>query len=997
MLAASVFDPLTGTLNVTATNSAGETLRITKGSSGETLLNGIAIRTNGTTIAASKVNRLMIDGGAGADVIDLNGITDTSFAKLNAATPGRIQVFGQGGNDTLIGSVLADQLNGGDGLDHLRAGSGNDLLDGGTGRDLLFGDAGDDSLGGGDDRDILVGGAGRDSLDGGAEDDILIAGTTQFASNDPLWTTIRNLWTSNQEYHARVTQLITPSAGARLRVEGLVPLTSATQASVSDDATPDTLTGGDGRDWFFRVEDVLFGGNDTTTDRNRTEAENGALPIVIGGSGQPHGALELVPLDAVTHTVAQSGSWSDSATWDNGRIPASGANIFIPADTVLTIDGDIAARIKTIRAAGTLRFDTTRNTTLRVDTIVVEHDGCLEIGTPNQPVPANVRARVVITNDGPIDRIRDPFALGRGILVLGCIELNGAETTHVATLASPLVATAREIVLSQIPINWKVGDRLVIAGTTSAANQDEVRTIQAINGNRVTVAALSFAHAAPKVGLEVHVVNLTRNVVIESEATAVDRRGHIMIHHSHESNIAFVELDRLGRTDKRIRLNDTILNQLDQIVPGTGTNQRGRYSIHFHRNGVGPGSEPVEVRGSVVTDDVGWGYANHSSNVNFINNVAYNVAGTAFMTEAGDEIGSFDGNVAIRGSGSGEDLNARFDLQDFGHEGNGFWFQGAGVSVTNNVAIGQAGHGFIWYTRGLFEPDLQKSDSPTDVSTKFLGSNVSDPRIAAGAEKIEVYDVPITNFRHNIAYANQWGVSLTYVLFRFRQDAARPRHDVGNTIDGLVLWNNVRGLNAYYVANATFRNITVVGTAGVREFGIKAHLNSRDLVFENISVEGYNVGISMPRAGSNVLRNATLKNTNNIWVQSHFARPPIGDETASAPPPHIVLIEGDIRFTGSRNIVLESSYHQREATFAGVFVPDVVTLNFGPYHNQRVYYAGQGATVVPFPAPLKALPAAYVGLTNQQLMTRFGIAIGGAIRPTNAVTKPGIIGGFVAP
>ena len=997
LLAATVFDPAIGALTVTATNPAGETLRITRASRGETLLNGVAVRHNGVSVAASTVSRLIVEGVAGPDTIDLTGVTVEGFPRLNAITPDRIQAFGRGGDDTLIGSPMADQLHGDDGLDFVRAAAGNDAIDGGNDQDVLFGEVGHDTLSGGDGRDILVGATGSDNLSGGNDDDILIAGTSTIASTDPTWATIRNLWKSNAHYHTRVTQLITPNAGARLRVEGPVPLTTAAQGSVRDDETPDSLTGGDGRDWFFRVEDFLFGGYDTATDRNRTEAENNALPIVAGTSPTFHGTLDLVPMDAVTHTVATSGSWSDAATWVNGQVPTAGANLFIPADMILTVDGDIAARVKTIRAEGTVRFDTTRNTTLRVDTLVVDHDGCLEMGTPDQPMPANVTARILITDTGLIDRVKDPFALGRGIIALGCVELNGAETTHAVTIVGPLAAKAREIALSQVPINWKVGDRLVIAGTTSAGNQDEVRAIQAINGNRVTVASLSFAHTAPKAGLAVHVVNLTRNVRIESEATAVDRRGHFMIHHSHDSNISFAEFNRLGRTDKRIRLNDTILDDNGNILPGTGTNQRGRYSVHFHRNGVGPDSEPVVVRGSVVTDDPGWGYTNHSSNVDFINNVAFNVAGTAFMTEAGDEIGSFDGNVAIRGSGSGDDLNSRFDLQDFGHEGNGFWFQGAGVSVTNNITIGQLGHGFIWYTRGLFEPDLQKNDSPADVSTKFLGTNVSDPRIAAGAEKVEVYDVPITDFRNNIAYACQWGVSMTYVLFRFRLDLARPRHDVGNTIDGLTLWNNVRGLNAYYVANATFRNITVVGTSGVREFGIKAHLNSRDLVFENINVEGYSVGISMPRAGSNVLRNATLKNTTNILVQSHLARPPVGDETAAAPPPHVVLIEGDIRFTGKRNIVLESSYFQREATFAGVFAPDIVTLNFGPYQNRRVYFAGQSATAIPFRAQEKALPPEYVRLTNQQLLTRFGISIGGSIRPANAIAKPGIIGGFVAP
>ena len=110
MLAAATFETLTGTLRITATNSAGETLKITKGSRGETLLNGNAIRPNGTTIATSTVSQLVIDGGAGPDVIDLTGVTTSTFSRLNVATPGRIQVFGHDGNDTLIGTALADRL-----------------------------------------------------------------------------------------------------------------------------------------------------------------------------------------------------------------------------------------------------------------------------------------------------------------------------------------------------------------------------------------------------------------------------------------------------------------------------------------------------------------------------------------------------------------------------------------------------------------------------------------------------------------------------------------------------------------------------------------------------------------------------------------------------------------------------------------------------------------------------------------------------------------------
>ena len=83
-------------------------------------------------------------------------------------------------------------------------------------------------------------------------------------------------------------------------------------------------------------------------------------------------------------------------------------------------------------------------------------------------------------------------------------------------------------------------------------------------------------------------------------------------------------------------------------------------------------------------------------------------AGAAFATEVGDEIGGFYGNIAIGSTGSGQEANAReTPFQDFGHQGDGFWFQGAGVAVIGNVSAGNQGHAFAYYTRGLYENGTQ--------------------------------------------------------------------------------------------------------------------------------------------------------------------------------------------------------------------------------------------------------------------------------------------------
>ena len=82
----------------------------------------------------------------------------------------------------------------------------------------------------------------------------------------------------------------------------------------------------------------------------------------------------------------------------------------------------------------------------------------------------------------------------------------------------------------------------------------------------------------------------------------------------------------------------------------TGLNPRGRYAVHFHRAG---DTIPVSIDGSAVVDSPGWGIVNHSSNVNVTNNVVYNAVGAAYVTEAGDEVGTFDHNIAIKALGSG--------------------------------------------------------------------------------------------------------------------------------------------------------------------------------------------------------------------------------------------------------------------------------------------------------------------------------------------------------
>ncbi len=110
-----------------------------------------------------------IAGGAGSDLIYGNQGADSIVAAGSggATTLGQDTVFGGQGDDTVDysrntnGSIIYGNL-------------GNDSLLGGSGADVLYGGQGNDVLVGGDGTDTLVGGLGADTLTGGANGDLFV-------------------------------------------------------------------------------------------------------------------------------------------------------------------------------------------------------------------------------------------------------------------------------------------------------------------------------------------------------------------------------------------------------------------------------------------------------------------------------------------------------------------------------------------------------------------------------------------------------------------------------------------------------------------------------------------------------------------------------------------------------------------------------------------------------------------------------------------------------
>ena len=227
-----------------------------------------------------------VSGGQGDDVLSADG-----------SDPGVVRLIfdGEGGDDTITGSIVNDTIRGGDGDDvvlgspgqdtvhgedgddDLAGGDGDDQISGGPGFDTLNGDAGNDTLSGNDDRDLLIGGhdddhldggRGRDTLNGKAGDDSLFGGE----GTDRMYGGIGNDTLDG----GRDNDSIYGNSGDDQLIG------DHGNDSMKGGRGDDTLVGGDGNDQMFgdRGDDQLGGGdgNDTL---------NGARgdDILLGGDG----------------------------------------------------------------------------------------------------------------------------------------------------------------------------------------------------------------------------------------------------------------------------------------------------------------------------------------------------------------------------------------------------------------------------------------------------------------------------------------------------------------------------------------------------------------------------------------------------------------------------------------------------------------------------------------------------------------------------------------
>jgi G8 domain. len=559
-------------------------------------------------------------------------------------------------------------------------------------------------------------------------------------------------------------------------------------------------------------------------------------------------AMELVSGDDVTHTAVASGRWCDTSTWEGGRIPGHNAAVLIPAGRTVVYDEVSTATIKTIRVDGTLSFSTSKSSRLRLDTMVVGVNGNWIIGTSSNPVQSGVEVEIIIADNGDIDVDWDPLLLSRGIIAHGHTSIYGQQKTSHVKVASDPSQNDSTLTLMQTPLNWQVGDTIVIAATkyigwrwdgsavSYGGSEDEVRTIAAINSNLVTLSApLAFDHHSPRSDLKTSVANFTRSVTIRTENAdqlPVHRRGHVMFMHSNDVDVRYAEFHELGRTDKSIDSQDIedIVDSATGVHPDS--NARGRYSFHFHRSGTADHSKPAIAVGNAVFGSPGWGYVHHDSHAMFHNNASFNTHGAGFVAETGNEIGIWSNNIAIRAKGN-KNVNPKLGNDeasfDIARSGDGFWFQGRLVKSFGNIAA-SVGSGFTYFHRDHTGTMIYVD--PNDYS-------LSDA-IALRNDSVHVEDTPIRSFTDNEALASKIGLFV---------GKANPEqgHDIYTVLANFTAWEVKNGVNLEYTGHYLLHDFDLIGATGQAELGVEFGQNTFDMVVANTSIENFSEGVLLSK------------------------------------------------------------------------------------------------------------------------------------------------------
>ncbi|MCU0493382.1 MAG: right-handed parallel beta-helix repeat-containing protein [Chloroflexaceae bacterium] len=437
-----------------------------------------------------------------------------------------------------------------------------------------------------------------------------------------------------------------------------------------------------------------------SADTQQTNRNRIFLPLVQRG-----GTTSPTPAPTPAPPVAPTGErWSNPATWPNGRVPAQGEMVTIPAGKTVLLDVSPPA-LRSIQLDGTLLFDN-RDLNLTLNYIMLH--GRLAIGS--EAAPFRNRATITFAGDDPNENVMNMGS--RGLLLMGGrLELFGVSPAPVWTkLNDHAEANATSLTLRD-SVNWRAGDQLAIAPTdfygvaaterlavasASGATVSLSGPLRAFRWGRLQHLTASGMSLTPDPSFtppatpfptvldqRAAVGNLSRNIVIQGADDTLWRTqnfgAQLMAMAGSTVQIDGVEFRRVGQGGRN-----------------------GRYPIHFHMLSYdeSSGATLADASSSFVRNSAIWQSQNrciviHGTNgLRIQNNICNDIRGHAiFLEDAVERRNVIENNLVLMVRVPPQPLQ-RHDREVFQGGPSGFWITNPDNTVRGNLAADAQGNGF---------------------------------------------------------------------------------------------------------------------------------------------------------------------------------------------------------------------------------------------------------------------------------------------------------------
>ncbi len=443
---------------------------------------------------------------------------------------------------------------------------------------------------------------------------------------------------------------------------------------------------------------------------------------------------------------ARSGSWSAPDTWEGGKVPPAGARVQIRQGHTVCYDCQTEQTVRSIHVAGVLTFAPDRDTRLNVGLIKIQpgddasENGfdcdshvpdlpsgqprpALEVGTPEQPIPADHTAVIRLVYCDGMDRESCPAIVCCG----GRMDFHGAPLNHTWVKLGTTAKSGDKVVSLAEPVTgWRPGDRVILTATTRQnkrkktfkpsvrdSTQTEERLIKTVEGTCLTLdKPLQYDHQGDG-AYRGEVANLSRNVIVES-ADPNGVRGHTMYHRRSAGSISYAEFRHLGKQG--------VL---------------GRYSLHYHL--VGDTMRGSSVIGASIWDSGNRWLTIHGTSYLVVRDcVGYRSLGHGFFLEDGTEVFNvLDHNLAVQALTAKPLPNQAlpFDKND----GAGFWWANSLNAFTRNTACECDEYGYFFQAAKTvdFDPVL------------------SVPQPDGSRRRVDIRTLPFLRFEDNEAHCQR--------------------------------------------------------------------------------------------------------------------------------------------------------------------------------------------------------------------------------------------------